>query len=170
MATTEGLPPDPWSIGATRSWSSSTTWAGFVSDSGRSCRARLITEAPSPMTAAPIQSVDRSIASAAGPSALNSTTGDGRPGAWTTVLYARRSTSFARAPLLNEPTSLELADERGDGAAIQTQTTGKLRAGHGSTQMELTQHAAQIPASNLGLGDAIFAPDNHMVSFLVGRE
>jgi hypothetical protein len=36
--------------------------------------------------------------------------------------------------------------------------------------MELTKHAAQIPASNLGLGDAIFAPDNHMVSFLVGRE
>jgi hypothetical protein len=36
--------------------------------------------------------------------------------------------------------------------------------------MELAQHAAQIPASNLGLGDAILAPDHHMLSFLVGRE
>jgi hypothetical protein len=36
--------------------------------------------------------------------------------------------------------------------------------------MELAQHAAQISASNFSLGDAIFAPDNHMLSFLVGRE
>jgi hypothetical protein len=77
---------------------------------------------------------------------------------------------LARAPFLDEPTSLELTDERGDGAAIQTQPGGKLRAGHRSTQMELAQHAAQIPASNLGLGDAILAPDHHMLSFLVGRE
>jgi hypothetical protein len=77
---------------------------------------------------------------------------------------------LARTPFLYQPTSDELADKRGDRAAVQTEATGKLGAGHWPAQVELTQHAAQIPASNLGLGDAVFAPDNHMPSFLVGRE